>query len=106
MTMRTFSRFKSIVPAAAIAQPAIAAAGTFKTFAQTITGILDIVVSFLVVLALLGFIWGAIRFMGSAGDERVRSDGKKLMLWGILSLFLIVGIWGIVAIIKLTFFGS
>jgi hypothetical protein len=57
------------------------------------------------VLAVLAFIYGAIRFIAGAGDERARTEGKQVMVWGVLSLFFMVGIWGIVRIIHATFFG-
>ena len=79
---------------------------TFATVATMITGVLDGIVLFLMTLSVLAFIWGAVRFIYSAGDERTRAQGKQTMVWGVLALFSMAGIWGIVAIIKQTFLGT
>ncbi|HEY4493770.1 MAG TPA: pilin [Candidatus Paceibacterota bacterium] len=55
----------------------------------------------LVGLALIFFIVGLIRFV-IAGDAEKREDGKKMMWWGIVALFVIVSIWGIVEFIAST----
>ncbi len=50
--------------------------------------------------ALLFFFWGMAKFILHAGDERGREEGKEVMKWGIVALFVIVSIWGIVAFIQ------
>ena len=52
----------------------------------------------LVAVALLYFIWGLIQFIMSAGGEK-HDEGKTKMWWGIIALFVIVSIWGIVSYI-------
>lgn len=78
---------------------------TFATILGTFVDILDRVVTFIMVLAVLGFVWGMIRFVYSAGDEKGRTEGKRTMVWGTLALFCMVAVWGIVRVIKTTFFG-
>src|SRR3989344_450897 len=51
-------------------------------------------------LALLVFFWGVVKFIFNAGDEEKRREGKKFMLWGIIALFVVVSIWGIVIFIS------
>lgn len=50
-------------------------------------------------LALLFFFWGVARFILAArsGNEEEIKSGKQLMFWGIIALFVMVSIWGIVA---------
>jgi len=73
----------------------------FETFFGRLTILLaDRIVPLLFALALLLFIWGAIRyFIWSGGDERAREEGRKFMLYGIIGLVIIVGVWGIVQLI-------
>ena len=61
-----------------------------------ITRILDAV-------ALLGFFWGVQMFIWNAGDEKKRAQGKYVMLWGIIALFFLVSIAGILGILQTTF---
>lgn len=47
-------------------------------------------------LALLVFIWGLVKFISrTGGDEKAVTEGKKLMIWGLVALFIMVSIWGI-----------
>ena len=47
-------------------------------------------------LGLLFFFWGLAKFILSAGNPEAASSGKHLMIWGVLALFVMASIWGIV----------
>ena len=54
------------------------------------------VVPVLVSLALLVFVWGLAKFIFRlGGDEKAVTEGKNLMAWGLIALFVMVSIWGI-----------
>lgn len=55
-------------------------------------------------VALLAFFWGLIKFIFYAGSAEGREEGKKVMLWGIVALFVLLSIWGIIALAQNTFF--
>jgi len=47
-------------------------------------------------MTLLVFFWGLVKFIFAVGgDEAAVAEGKNLMIWGILALFVMVAIWGI-----------
>jgi len=47
-------------------------------------------------LALLVFVWGLAKFIFRVGgDEKAVAEGKKLMVWGLVALFVLVSVWGI-----------
>ena len=50
----------------------------------------------LVGIALLIFFWGLVKFIFAQGSETAKADGKKVMLWGLIALFVMVSVWGIV----------
>lgn len=97
--------FTSILPTSFFGKTAFAAYPTFSAFSGNIITLINEFVVFLGALALLGFTIGIVRFIGTAGDDKSRAEGKQLMLWGAISLFLLVGVWGVVRIIRITFFG-
>lgn len=66
----------------------------------------DSVVGLIMVIALLGFLWGAVRFIFVAGDDKTRSDARSLMVWGLVALFVMVSLWGITKLIRATFLGT
>lgn len=60
-------------------------------------------ISVLIIFAAIVFIWGLIKFIWSAGDTKKSAEGKQLMLWGIIGLFVIVAMWGLVEVLRSTF---
>jgi len=75
-----------------------------KNFAATVISLLNGAVFLILAMAVFFFVVGAIRFIATAGDDKSRSDGKQMMIWGTLSIFVMIAVWGIVNIIRTTFF--
>jgi len=67
--------------------------------------IIDPLVVLLVALALVFFMWGVAKYILHAGDENKRAEGIKMMTYGIIGLFVIVSVWGLIRILQDTFFG-
>ncbi len=57
----------------------------------------------LISLAVLGFVWGIIKYFLNPENEKERGKGRDFMLWGLIALFVIVAFWGIVEILTNTF---
>jgi hypothetical protein len=53
-------------------------------------------------IALLVFFWGLAKFILNAGIPDQRKEGQQVMIWGIVALFVLFSIWGIVSFIQLT----
>ncbi|HEY9583041.1 MAG TPA: hypothetical protein VJK09_01880 [Candidatus Paceibacterota bacterium] len=96
----TKSKITAILGTAIAFSPAIALAqgGNLLGLLTLVEQIVSRLIPVLVALALIYFIVGLIRFVIAADAEK-REDGKKMMLWGIISLFVIVSIWGIITYI-------
>ena len=82
-------------PLLAFAQPV---GGNIIALLGLIEQVVGRLIPIVVALALIYFIWGLIQFL-IAADSEGRDDGKSKMWWGIIALFVIVSIWGIVAFI-------
>ena len=73
---------------------------------QLISTLTDMIVSIIpvvLVLAILFFFWGLAKFILHADDETKRAEGKQIMIWGIIALFVIITIGGITALLQSTF---
>lgn len=77
---------------------------------MTLFGILDVVAGLInlatpivVALALLYFFWGLAQYILNAGNEEKKKQGRDIMIWGILALFIMVSVWGIINVIRDTF---
>lgn len=51
-------------------------------------------------VAIIYFFWGVGQFILHSDEEKVREDGKQKMLWGVIALFVIFSILGILSFIK------
>lgn len=65
------------------------------------------IIPFLATLAFLVFIWGVAKFIKASGDGKEVKESKNLLIWGVIGLFIMVSIWGIIAWLQREFgFGS
>jgi hypothetical protein len=53
--------------------------------------------------ATITFLIGIAVLVFNAGNEEARSKGKRVIVWGLLGLFIMVGVFGIIQIILGTF---
>ena len=84
--------------------PAITHAQAFKNFAGDFVLLLNQFVYVIMGFALVFFLFGVVRFIASAGDDQSREQGKQLMVWGTISLFVMTAVWGLVTILHDSFF--
>jgi len=89
---------KFIIPSALLLVPALASAqlGNVDSLLRSIGRLIDIALPIVVGLALLGFFWGLALFIFAAGDEGKKDEAKSKMIWGIVALFVMVSVWGLV----------
>ena len=84
-----------------------------QTYTTTVTGgiggimiwvrnILNAAVPLILSLAVVWFIWNVFRF-AIAGSEEDKTKAKTQMVWGIVAIFVMVSVWGLVAILTSTF---
>ena len=73
------------------------------TLLRVLQNVVDAVIPFVIGLAVLVFIYGVFNFVTSAGDEEARAGAKQLIIWGIIGIFVMVSVWGLVNILSRTF---
>lgn len=70
-----------------------------------VTTINTILVPVLIGIAFIVFLYGVYRYFILGGaDEKERTEGKQFVLWGIIGFVVIVSVWGLVNMVKNTFF--
>jgi hypothetical protein len=65
--------------------------------------ILNAVVPVLVSAAMVGFIYGVIEYYINPANEEKRKKGKSFIVGGLFALFVIIAMWGLVAVLTNTF---
>ncbi|MCK5060075.1 MAG: hypothetical protein KAR00_02985 [Candidatus Pacebacteria bacterium] len=87
-----------LFPLMAFAQPQ-----DFSGFVGIVIGIINLALPAAVAYALFLFVWGLAKFLSRGGSEESVEEGKKLMLWGIIGLFVILSAWALASIIAGSF---
>ena len=63
--------------------------------------ITDILIPLAFALCLLYFFWGVAKYIkDGAGSDQAAAEGKRIMGWGIVGLFVAFSVWGIISFIK------
>lgn len=65
--------------------------------------IINPLIVFLFALAMVYFIYGLARYLLSPDNEEVRKTSKQQILWGIVGMFIMISVFGILSLIMNTF---
>ena len=99
---KVFSLVFVFFPALVLAQN-LSEIKNINNLSTRLIGIGNIVIYFLISLAVIYIIWNTVHyFIRPAGADR--KDAGMNILWGIIGLFVIVSIWGLVNILVNTFY--
>lgn len=72
----------------------------FPGFVNFLLDILNPLIVLVAGIALLVFFKGLVSFIAKAGDDKAHKDGRNLMVWGLIALFVMVSILGIVRLMQ------
>lgn len=88
--------------ALAVFAPAFAFAADAFSILNTVQSILNVIIPIVITIAVIIFIVGVVKYV-TASDEEKQAEARKLMISGIIGLFVIVSIWGLVRVLQNTF---
>lgn len=94
--MRFLPTFLSLIT---LLFPSMLVAQTPQNFRQVSDLFVDLLTSLIPILvggAMLVFFWGLIKYLTKINDANAHKQGKDLMLWGIVTIFVMLSLWGIV----------
>ena len=81
-------------------------ASTFSSAIQSLIGLMNMLVSVLAALALVVFFIGLVRYIKDSAGTHGHEEGRERIVWSLIALFILFSIWGILALMSVTFFGS
>ena len=84
---------------------AMAQAYDFRTLVAMFIDMIKTLVPLVVGLTLLYFMWGIFQLVRSNSEDS-RKEAIGVITYGIVSLFVMVSVWGLVSILTSTFFGG
>ena len=79
--------------------PVLAVVTTVPQLLTQIENILNVIIPFIIGLAVFTIIWGIFTYITKAGEEEKRSEAKLYIVWGIIAVFCMLSIWGFVNIL-------
>lgn len=96
---------KLAISFASVLLPVVASAQGLSTAQSLVDAVGDIVNSLIPIaagLALLGFFFGLAKYIFQAGNDEAQDEAKSIMVWGVIALFLIAAIGGIIEVLRTT----
>ncbi len=88
-----------LTPALVFAEQGLNTSG-LQGLSEKLYNLISSVIPVLIALGVVGFMWGIVLYLfGKNKDE-----GKMFMLWGIIALFVMTSVWGLVGILRGTLF--
>lgn len=76
-----------------------------EIFVRNVTeAIINPIIGLLFVSAVVVFAWGIAMFILNAGDPEKRKKGKDILIWGVIGIFIMTAVYGILNIGINTFF--
>ena len=80
--------------------PAASTNLTIATLVQNILNFINTLLPTMVGIALVLFLFGIVRYIANAGDGKVYRQGRQQILWGIVAMFVLVSVWGIIKLMQ------
>ena len=77
------------------------------TFAELVTTLVDFIrsaVSLLIGIGLVIFLWGIVKYIYQSGNSKAHTYGRDMMVWGLVAMFVMVSVWGILGLAQSAFF--
>ncbi len=68
---------------------------------QMVKDLINVVMPFIISLTLLYFMWGLFQMVRST-DGSAREEARGYVIWGIVALFVMVSVWGLVNVLVST----
>lgn len=67
-------------------------------------GLINQIIPVLLALALVFFMWSCVQYVRQSGEGG--AEARSNVLWGLIALFVLFTVWGLVNILCLTLLGS
>ena len=93
---------RTVFPTLALLVPTLASAATLIDTLVLASNFLNGVIGLFITLAIVVFFWGLIKYLISLDHENA-NEGLKIMFWGVIAIFVMVSIWGIIRLLQSTF---
>ncbi|MCC6290488.1 hypothetical protein IT398_00200 [Candidatus Nomurabacteria bacterium] len=88
------------LPVFALAQSVTSLEGGFATIIRLIN---NYIIPLIIGLGVVYFLWGVLQYVTAGGDDEKKAAGRSTMIYGVIALFVMVSVWGLVNVLGGTF---
>lgn len=78
----------------------------FKGLVAVVLNVLEKAAAFLVGLAVFIIIYGIFKYITKAADPEARKEGLRFVAYGVVGVFVMISMWGLVRVLVNTFYFS
>ncbi len=96
-------KIKKFIPIGLALTPMLVFAADIPGVVTTIMNILNVIIPLIIAIALVVFLVGVVRYITAGGDPEKRSEARNVMIYGVIGLFVMVAVWGLVNLLVNTF---
>ena len=79
--------------------------GNIQEVICRVMSILNSLIPLIVTLGIIYFVWGVVSYV-IASDAEAKKKGRDRIIFGIIGLAVIISVWGLVVLLRDTFFGN
>lgn len=96
--MKTF-----LVLSGLLIAPLSASAQNLQGVLGIFSDLINLAIPIVIALAVLYFFWGLAQYILNSSDESKKEEGRTIMIYGIIALFVMVSVWGLIRLLQETF---
>lgn len=79
---------------------------TFNDVVGSVISLINLAIPVLLGLALVIFFYGLFKYVSSAGNPQTKGADKSAILWGLIALFVVFSVGGLLRVVCSTFIGT
>lgn len=92
----------SVLPLSAAAQQ-VGNISSLSNIISTIRGLINVALPILIAFAVVWFVWSMVQVLLAGDAEEKKDKAKSNVMYGVIAIFAMVSIWGLVNILDNTF---
>ncbi len=97
-------KIKKFIPVGLILTPFLAMAdANIPQIINDMIHYLNLLIPLVIGIAVVVFLFGVVKYITSGADETKRKEARSVMIFGIIGIFVMISIWGLVNILISTF---